>query len=52
MKIIDGGVTAPIGFKAAGTRAGIKAEREIGAFSTIADDLIKLIAPVMKEIVK
>ncbi|MBE5944894.1 MAG: bifunctional glutamate N-acetyltransferase/amino-acid acetyltransferase ArgJ [Lachnospiraceae bacterium] len=24
MKIIDGGVTAPIGFKAAGTRAGIK----------------------------
>ena len=25
MKIIDGGVTAPIGFKAAGTRAGIKA---------------------------
>lgn len=33
-------------------RAGLIAEKEIGAFSVTADDLIKLIAPSIKEIIK
>ena len=33
-------------------RAGLIAEKEIGAYSVTADDLIKLIAPAIKEIIK